>query len=161
MKNKNKLINKNIIKTLILENCLVFGRHPKFTNKKVLTYLLGTRGTLEIFRIKEIEHNLLRIYPLIQTLFRTAQIINTIKIKRKITETKKSPMLKTQENLYSINLRNLIHDKIQILFVTTTPAYENIIKSAASLCQMPFNNKTWLNGSLTSQMTQKKEESKI
>jgi len=39
-------------------------------------------------------------------------------------------------------INNRLDKNIQILFVTTTPAYKTIIECAAKSCEMPFNNKT-------------------
>jgi len=128
-----KTEKKNRFKTLILENCLLFGQHPKFTNKKITKYLFGTRKEFELFRVRELEHILLKIYPFVYTLLKNAQKI--LKFDRhKWQKDKRKPL-----KLLRIAKRTL--PNLHFLFATNTDLYHNITKSAAAFCQMTsYNN---------------------
>jgi hypothetical protein len=67
--NSSKKFYHNHLKTLVLENSLKLGSSPKYTNKKVTQYLFGTRNNVEFFKIIELRQLLLRLYPLLHTLF--------------------------------------------------------------------------------------------
>jgi hypothetical protein len=127
-----KIEKKNRLKTLILENCLIFGQHPKFTNKKITKYLLGTRRELEVFRVQELEHILLKIYPFIQTLFKNVQ--KKLKFNRHQWQKEKKllkPMRTAKKTVTDFHL----------LFVTTSDLYRNITASAAAFCQISTDSK--------------------
>jgi ribosomal protein S2 len=128
---QGQIEKKNRFKTLILENCLIFGQHPKFTNKKTVKYLLGTRKELEVFKIKELEHILLKIYPLIYTLFKSV---------RKSLKFEPQPFkwqpFKKRKPKKTLRPEKQTVPNFPLLFATTTDAYSNIIKSAAASCQM-------------------------
>lgn len=71
----------HILKQLIFENCLRFGRDPKFNNRKINHYIFGTREKLDIFKLYELRYLLLKVYPLIHNLF--VQVRLNVKKKKK------------------------------------------------------------------------------
>jgi ribosomal protein S2 len=155
--------NKNwikIIDKLVLDNCLLFGQAPKLTNKKVTKYLFATRNSLEIFKLYELRYLLLKVYPLIYSLFhqKRQNYIDMEKFKPSKEQKKKKEDLYRKINPYTVHRikRNRfyvtqIYKNIppQILFASITPAYAEIIESAAKICQMPWHQNRWLSGAIT------------
>jgi len=149
---------KNLAQTLVSENCLTFGQNSRLTSKNLTKYLLGTRGTIEIFKLYEMRYLLLKIYPLIQTLFYNPRANLQLAFKKlKNYETKSKPM-KNKNHLYVkkpfFKKEPSFHIKPknvppQVLFATITPAFASIISQAAQTCSMPYHQKRWLNGSVT------------
>ena len=149
---------KNLTQGLIAENCLTFGQHSRLTSKNINRYLLGTRGTVEIFKLYELRYLLLRIYPLIHTLFYNSraklqlafQTVKTSENKAVERKTKNAlfvkPKFLKKEPSFHVKHKNL---PLQVLFATITPEYANIISQAAQICSMPHHQKRWLNGSIT------------
>ena len=153
---------KKIQTKLILENCLTFGHDQKLTKKKIARYLLGTRINIELFKLYELRCLLLKIYPLIHTLFynprsnfeletkklQQIKFLPTSSIKKKFSQPKSN--VKTQRLIQRSSLiskhKNLTP---QILFASVTPAFGNIVQGAAELCNMPVHKNRWLNGSIT------------
>ena len=130
---------------LVLENCLIFGLNPRLTSKKVNKYLLGTRDTLEIFKLYELRYLLLKIYPLIHILFQNPRINAKLELKSSKTELlPPRPFLFTNKKFpkkrvsFSFKHKNL---PPQILFATTTEAFSDIVLQAASICNMPCHKK--------------------
>ena len=129
---------------LLLENCLTFGQDSRFTSKKITRYLLGTRITTEIFKLYELRSLLLKIYPLIHNLFynprvnpklRTKKIGNINGLDSKINLSNKRHQFAFRFKSFRIyQMKNL---PPQILFATVTPAFAEIIQSAARICHMP------------------------
>jgi len=134
-----------------LENCLVFGQHSQFTSKNITKYLLGTRGTIEVFKLYELRYLLLRIYPLIHTLFYNPRVKLKLSVKKL-----KPPVNVRNQSLSPANKRNtkikylkkktsfiVKHRSLppQILFATITPAFAGIISQAAKICNMPYHQK--------------------
>jgi len=99
--------NKNwikIIDKLVLDNCLLFGQTPKLTNKKVTKYLFATRNSLEIFKLYELRYLLLKVYPLIYSLFhqKRQNYIDMEKFKpSKEQKKKKRGFLSKNKSIYS------------------------------------------------------------
>jgi len=163
MTNLRNLNLKKLADQLIMENCLTFGNHSKFTKRKVARYLLGTRSTVEIFKIYELRSLLLRVYPLIHNLFYNPrdhspfyskklwnrnyaeQVEKQQKLGIRVPAHLWKPRLKIK-NVFLFNQSNV---PPQILFVSVTSAYQNILQSAARMCNMPYHNKRWINGSMT------------
>jgi len=151
---------KVLCQKLVLENCLVFGQHSQFTSKNITKYLLGTRGTIEIFKLYELRYLLLRIYPLIHTLFYNPRVNLKLSVKKLkppekeviSTETKISTRTKFLKKKTSFIVK---HKSLtpQILFATITPAFAGIISQAAKICNMPYHQKRWLNGSITAALS--------
>lgn len=152
---------KKIINQLIFENCLTFGNDPKRTSKRVTRYLLGTRGTTEIFKLYELRSLLLRVYPLIHNLFYNPRLSSDIE-----TETFNVPNLSPIRKQQLKTVASIAQPKPwtktisfwreraktlppQILFATVTPDFADIIQSAAQICNMPFHKNRWWNGSIT------------
>jgi ribosomal protein S2 len=152
---------KLIIDKLVMENCLMFGQHPKFTSKKVAKYLLGTRETTEIFKLYELRYLLLKIYPLIHNLFYNPRVNPKLKSQDIWTPNHK------QESLSLVNTEIRPASSIwpfkkrfsfvwkqrtippQILFASVTPNLSGIIQEAAQICNMPWHENRWLSGSIT------------
>jgi ribosomal protein S2 len=138
--NRVKIINK-----LVLSNCFLLGQTSKLTNKNFTRYLLGIRYSLEIFKLYEIRHLLLRVYPLIYNLFcRDRNLYDRMilrrypkKIKKKRFEEfqKINPNRDGKMRFYTFRIRKNIPPKI--LFVSSTPQYADIVEEAALRCQMP------------------------
>ena len=151
---------KFLCQKLVLENCLVFGQHSQFTSKNITKYLLGTRGTMEIFKLYELRYLLLRIYPLIHTLFYNPRVnlklaVKTAKLREKqsISTAIKGftkPKFSKKKTSFIVKHKNLLP---QILFATITPAFAGIISQAAKICNMPYHQKRWLNGSITAALS--------
>lgn len=131
-----------------MDNCLTFGQNPKLTNKKFTKYIFGTRGSLEVFNFYELRHLLLKVYPLIQSLFyktrRNHDPMDKFIPSKKKEKKKKDLYLK--KNPYTIHRIKKdrfsvteIHKIIppQILFASITPIFASILESAATTCQMP------------------------
>lgn len=150
---KEKILNKILINTLKL------SRKSKFTNKTLTQFLYGTRNGINIFQMSELQYSLLRLYPLIQSLFNNFQsnaIFRKREEKKIYSKSFPSFFKNKKTNNYNWDWRwnkstNCIisKPKIQILFVTTTTKYEQIIQSAAQLCQMPFHIGNWKTGTMT------------
>lgn len=70
------LQHKAYIRTyrLLHENCLLLGQDSRFTAKNITKAILGTRATFEIFKLCELRYSLLRIFPLIHTLFLNTRV---------------------------------------------------------------------------------------
>ena len=144
---------KHLCQILVLENCLIFGLNPRLTSKKVNKYLLGTRDTLEIFKLYELRYLLLKIYPLIHILFQNPRVNSQFELKSLKTEWLPPKLFSFQKKKFpkkrvsfSFKHKNL---PPQILFATTTEAFSDIVFKAASICNMPCHNKRWINGSVT------------
>jgi len=133
---------KYLFQKLILDNCLTFGQHPRFTSKKINKYLLGTRGTLEIFKLYELRYLLLRIYPLLHTLFYNTRAKGQLVFKKSKKQEPKALPLKNKfakkEPFFAFKQKNLVP---QVLFATTNPLFANIIYEAAKVCNMPYHQK--------------------
>ena len=69
---------------LVTENCLILGHYPKLTSQKIATYLLGTRGIREIFKLYELRYLVLRIYPLIHNFFYNPRLNSKLMVKNKV-----------------------------------------------------------------------------
>jgi ribosomal protein S2 len=149
-----------IIDKLVVDNCLTFGQNPKLTNKKFTKYIFGTRGSLEVFNFYELRHLLLKVYPLIQSLFyktrRNHDPMDKFIPSKKKEKKKKDLYLK--KNPYTIHRIKKdrfsvteIHKIIppQILFASITPIFASILESAATTCQMPWHQNRWLSGAIT------------
>ena len=146
-----------MIDKLVLNNCFLLGQASKLTNKNFTRCLLGTRSTFEIFKLYEIRYLLLRIYPLIYSLFckdrslygrmlwrRSPRVIK----KRKLEEYQKiNPNWDGKIRFYPFRARKNIPPKI--LFASTSRPYAHIIEDAARRCQMPWQTGEWLKGSIT------------
>lgn len=164
MLKNQKIVNwKKIVDKLVMENCLPFGNEPKLTNKKVARYLLGTRPTMEVFKLYELRYLLLKVYPLIHSLFYNPRLNSTAHVK-KVYNTNYQNQVDTQRRLgtrlpksewkprvqidYSLRYpkKNL---PPQVLFASITPDYADIINSAAQICKMPSHQERWLSGSIT------------
>ena len=144
---------KNLSQKLIAENCLTFGQHSRLTSKRITKYLLGTRGSIEIFKLYELRYLLLRIYPLIHTLFQNSRAKLQLAFgKVKKAESKKRPLFAMKDKflkkqpLFHVKQKNL---PIQVLFASTTPALATLISEAAQICNMPSHQNRWLSGSIT------------
>jgi ribosomal protein S2 len=144
----------------VLDNCLLFGQTPKLTNKKVTKYLFATRNSLEIFKLYELRYLLLKIYPLIYSLFhqKRQNHVDMEKFKPSKEQKKKKEDLYRKINPYTVHrikrdrfYVTQIYKNIppQILFASITPAYAEIIESAAKVCQMPWHQNRWLSGAIT------------
>ena len=145
---------------LMTQNCLLFGQHPVLTSPKVTQYLLGTRDTMEILKVYELRYLLLKIYPLIHNLFSRARAPFKFKIKKKWKPKVpiiNQPLPQTQtrgprvwpfeaKTVFSFKRRQV---PPQILFASITPNFSKIIAEAAQICNMPWHEKRWLNGSIT------------
>jgi len=134
-----------------VENSFFLGLHPRLTSKKITKYLLGTRLTLEIFKLYELRYLLLKIYPFIHLLFQNPRV-NSTKFKSEIKPAKlklllpqkrieKKPSHKKKKyflkkNFFSFRYKNI---PPQILFATTTEAFSDIIMQAAQICNMPYH----------------------
>jgi ribosomal protein S2 len=165
---------KKIIDKLVMENCLILGHHPKLTNKKFIKYIFGTRHSLEIFKLYELRYLLLKIYPVIYSLFNPVRFlqdneISGIKSKNVILEAskkkKKDLYLKVKKHVNyrtKYNYFNLIDPEKntppQILFASVTPEYAHILEAAAKVCQMPWHDNRWLSGSITAAVSYLYEE---
>jgi ribosomal protein S2 len=133
------------------------------TSQKTAKYLLGTRETLEVFKMYELRYLLLKIYPLIHNIFHNSRGNPKVKFKNLWM-----PNLPSQQKLLSsqkidtFNLQNSWPFKQrsffvfqrkqimpQILFASVTPNLSEIIYTAAQLCNMPSHKNRWLNGSIT------------
>lgn len=157
---------KNFIwQTLVLQNCLTLSQPAKFTSKNITQYLLGNRNKINIFKYDHLKHLLLKIAPIISTLFhshmkiknkfgRSTYIIpakpprdpnKLIAWQKRMNQLKKFSFKKYQYFYKTIENKK----PIKILFATTNPVFKKIIKSAANLCNMPFHTDRWLCGSLT------------
>ena len=124
------------------ENCLLCGQNSKLTAPSLTQSLLGTRDTREIFKLSELRFLLLRLAPLIQTLFRQARVELQLEVKKK----KQWSLQNQKEPVVQVPHANL---PPQILFATITPAFADIISHAAKVCNMPSHQHRWLNGSIT------------
>jgi ribosomal protein S2 len=163
---------KKLADQLIMENCLTFGNHPKFTKRKVARYLLGTRSTVEIFKIYELRSLLLRVYPLIHNLFYNSRshlhlyskklwnrnYAEQVKKQQKLGIRVPAYLWKPRLKIKSVFLFNRQNLSPQILFVSVTSAYQNILQSAAQMCNMPYHNTRWLNGSMTGALVFQNDE---
>jgi ribosomal protein S2 len=167
---------KKIIDKLVMENCLILGHHPKLTNKKFIKYIFGTRHSLEIFKLYELRYLLLKIYPVIYSLFNSFRFLQddeTTGIKTKNLKLEASK--KKKKDLYlkvkpytayrnKNNYFNLIEPEKnitpQILFASVTPEYAHILEAAAKVCQMPWHDNRWLSGSITAAVSYLYEEEK-
>jgi len=146
--------NNKILNNLILDNCLSFGRSPKFNNKKITHYIYGTRQKIDIFSLYEMRYLLLKVYPLIHNLF--LQERTKIKKKKKLFLNKKFnfkenfqklppqfwdlPSFQHVKNKYNKSLKTTIRPLLpKILFATTSSIYSKIVASAAAKCHMPFH----------------------
>lgn len=175
--NKNKNVKTaKIWQTLILQNCLPLGKHARFTSKNVAQYLLGSRNDYNLFKFNEIKHLLLKFTPLIETLFRAKLALNTkvgeIHIKKLVQPTPpKDPNTlpawkEKMKNIKILKHKNEYYYKavetkrpVKILFASINPTYDQIIREAASACQMSAKTNRWLCGYITanSQYLAKKE----
>ena len=149
---------KHWCQKLVLENCLIFGLNPRLTSKKVNKYLLGTRETLEIFKLYEMRSLLLKMYPLIHILFQNPRVNSRFEFKSSKTEWLPRRPFSFQKKRFpkkgvsfSFKYKNL---PPQILFATTTEAFSDIIFQAASICNMPCHQKRWINGSITAAISE-------
>lgn len=131
-----------------MDNCLTLGQNPKLTNKNFTKYIFGTRGSLEIFKFYELRHLLLKVYPLIQSLFyktrRNHDSMDKFIPSKKKEKKKKDLYLKKnpytahrikRDRFYVTEIHKIIPP--QILFASITPIFADIIESAAKTCQMP------------------------
>ena len=160
--------NNQIINKLVSDNCLSFGRNPKFltkfTSQKITHYISGKRQKVDIFNLYEMRYLLLKVYPLIHNLF-LQQRLNAKKKKKFLFEksenfpnfSKKLPkQLQKWEDFRNFKtkfnkpiLRSIRPFLPKILFATTTELYSSIISSAAFKCHMPFHVNRWLSGTIT------------
>jgi ribosomal protein S2 len=165
-KNWTKFIDK-----LVLDNCLILGQIPKLTNKKFTKYIFATRHSLEIFKLYELRYLLLKVYPLIYSLFHRKRRNHDYmdKFRPSKEQKKKQQDLYRKINPYTIYrikrdrfYATQIYKNIppQILFASITPAYAQIIESAAKVCQMPWHQNRWLSGAITAAISYLTDEQK-
>lgn len=129
-KNKNKLEIDKVITTRFLINTWTVGKHAKFTNKKLTKLLFCKRQSMEVFNLIEIKRLVLKLVPIMRTLFLTWR------------------------SNYARFGRNRIWYKthkfpINIWFATITPVFGDIIEHAAKSCSMVFKRDRWLPGRLS------------
>lgn len=166
--------NTNLMwQTLILQNCWPLSQPVKFSSKKITQHLLGSRTSMNVFKYDHLRHLLLKMSPLIRTLFH-----GHLKLQNKIGRytyyvpptppRDPSKLAEWQKRMKDLNLTKFKKKRhyyktiekakpIKILFATTTPIYSEIIESAAELCNMPFHTNRWLCGSLTANARYLKE----
>ena len=139
---------------------MTFGNDPKDTSKRVTRYLLGTRGTTEIFKLYELRSLLLRVYPLIHNLFYNPRLSSEISNTPNLYHIKKPQFQRVSISNRNIGSKSWTKTVSfwkeraktlppQILFATVTVDLADIIQSAAHICNMPFHKNRWWNGSIT------------
>ena len=151
--------------TLVLHNCLPLSKPAKFTSKNITQYLLGSRNSVNIFKYDHIRQLLLRIAPLISTLYNSHNKIQN-KFGRCTFLVPPTPprnpkkLNEWKKRMKALNIKGFKKNRyyyktfekkktIKILFATINPVYKKIIKSAATICNMPFHTNRWLCGALT------------
>ena len=150
-----------IVDELVLNNCFLLGQTSKLTNKNFTRYCLGARFSLEIFKLYEIRHLLLRTYPLIYNLFcKDRTLYDYIPWRRYPRKIKKRELEEYQKinpnwdgKMRFCTFRTYKNIPPKILFASSTPQYAQIIEEAAIRCQMPWQTKEWLNGSITANVS--------
>lgn len=149
---------KYLCRKLVLENGLTVGLNPRLTSKKITKYILGTRDTVEVFKLYELRYLLLKIYPLIHVLFSNPRVNSRFEFKLSKVESLQPKSFKDQTFItqkknfpkkrisFSFKHKNL---PPQILFATTTEAFSDVIFKAANICNMPYHRNRWISGSVT------------
>lgn len=165
-----KVKNSKIWQTLILQNCLPLGQQARFTSKNVTQYLLGSRNNYNLFKFNEIKHLLLKFTPLIETLFRSKLVLNAkvgvVKKTRLVNPTppkdpaayqawyEKMKNVKVTQHFNQYYYKTVENKRpIKILFASTNPTYQEIIKKSAEICQMSAHTNRWLCGYITANST--------
>jgi hypothetical protein len=122
------------------------GQNPKLTNKKFTKYLLGTRSYFEIFKLYELRHLLLTVYPLISSLFYNTRRSHDARYWSFPIRKRNPRWLKRKLNKFAKMQEKSFHTSEmypnlppQILFASVTSAYAQIIESAAKMCNMSWH----------------------
>jgi len=87
---------KYLCRKLVLENGLTVGLNPRLTSKKITKYILGTRDTVEVFKLYELRYLLLKIYPLIHVLFSNPRVNSRFEFKLSKVESLQPKSFKDQ-----------------------------------------------------------------
>jgi len=133
------------------------------TSKKVAKYLLGTRDTIEVFKLYELRYLLLKVYPLIHNLFHNPRVNPKLTFQdiwnlNHKPEPESLSLIKSQTSpakftwpfkrrfSFVVKRKNI---PPQVLFASITPTFSDIIYNAAQICNMPWHKNRWLSGSIT------------